>query len=338
MVLTWRFSAGIEALAGLLGARRPVPFSHDDSGTFVALDLPPIPADHIVVAAFSSMTVGEYAYRFSLSDGAEVAALSGIGSASTDGNSSGNGSPDGSPPPLAAMAACDSSSISAPIDNFITRGPLAAPRLRMDVAAVDVDAACLLTVSVRPVHVAAPTAGVEAAAPRSVAAISQWQHTDPALRPRICLPTCTAMALAGGDDPAAFERIVAECRHASGIYGVWPLATYVASRRGIIASVEVINRMDDVVPLLAHGCTVVASVRFADGELTAAPMRETGGHLILVRGMDRQRVYVNDPAARTSDAVARDYERSAFASIWLRYRGAACVFLPPVNEHRRTSS
>jgi hypothetical protein len=310
MQFTWRFAAGIGPFARLLGAQRRLPFTAGaDDAACAELALPDLPADHIVVPSFATTGGGDYAFRFSLAAGCGEAALAGIGDA------------------LGSLPALDTPDIAAPLDNFITRAPLRQPRLRLAVHG-SIGPSWLLAVSVRPLRLTTPAAGRATVAPQVVPALSQWQHADPALRPRICLPTCTAMALPGGSDAATFAEVVARCRHASGIHGVWPLAVHTASRRGIVGCVEAITHVDDIAPLLAAGCRVVASVRFADGELTGAPMPASAGHLVLVRGLDAARVHVNDPAAPDAAGVCRDYAREQFAGIWLRQRGACCIFLP----------
>ena len=73
---------------------------------------------------------------------------------------------------------------------------------------------------------------------------------------------------------------------------------------------------------------MVASVRFRAGELPNSPMPATGGHLVLLRGIEGGTVRVNDPAAPPG-AVDRRYDARAFAAAWMRERGAAYVFARP---------
>ena len=67
------------------------------------------------------------------------------------------------------------------------------------------------------------------------------------------------------------------------------------------------------------------SIRFQAGELPNSPMPATGGHLVLLRGIDDGTVLVNDPAAPPG-SVERRYDARAFAAAWMRQRGAAYVF------------
>ena len=135
------------------------------------------------------------------------------------------------------------------------------------------------------------------------------------------------MALGLEADPD-FRNFVASAVHPpTGMCGVWPHNLWAAARRGQLAGVELVSSWEGVRQAMANGAPVVASIRFRDGELANSPMSATGGHLVLVRGIDGGTVLVNenDPAAPPGE-VERRYDARAFAAAWMHYRGAAYVF------------
>ena len=73
---------------------------------------------------------------------------------------------------------------------------------------------------------------------------------------------------------------------------------------------------------------LVASIRYAAGELPGAPMLATGGHLVVVTGVDGEAVLVNDPAAPYHGTVSRRYPLAAFSRAWFRHRGAVYIVSP----------
>jgi Peptidase_C39 like family len=197
----------------------------------------------------------------------------------------------------------------------------------------------LITVSARsqilqetalPAALAEPTARIPA--------LSQLE-AEPAIARRICSPTSLAMLIGAlrarkltrsrEAELAEWHSIVSECRDAAtGLYGVWPLAIGAAARRGFPGAVEVFSSWEEPLTVLARGLPFVASIRFRRDALPGAPLAETGGHLVLVAGVDRECVRVFDPAAPSAESVARDYPLGAFTAAWLRERGAAYILCP----------
>ena len=57
-------------------------------------------------------------------------------------------------------------------------------------------------------------------------------------------------------------------------------------------------------------------------------MQATGGHLVVVTGVDGDSVLVNDPAAPYHGVVSRRYPLDAFSRAWFRHRGAVYILCP----------
>jgi hypothetical protein len=134
------------------------------------------------------------------------------------------------------------------------------------------------------------------------------------VRLRICSPTSVGMALAfhGRDVPTM--ALADEIFHrATDRYGVWPAAVRAAAAW-----------------CLGRGLPIVASIRYAAGELTDAPMPDTTGHLVVITGMEGDAVLVNDPAAPTVSEVPRRYPRDEMTRAWLERSGVGYVFMPRV--------
>jgi Peptidase_C39 like family len=231
--------------------------------------------------------------------------------------------------PYAAQTSNDATNaaVTTHIDYFHVRSTLPGATLTVTVAAERPPRDYLLVVSMRAFR-CAPAAGSTTANRIVVPALSQL--TAPrAIRRRICSPACVTMTLAYHGRAATLAQVVAACFHApSQLYGVWPLAVDCLAVHGIAAAAECFTDLDAPSTLLGAGLPVIASIRFDAGALPGAPLPATDGHLVVVTGIDRNWVHVNDPAARDAAEVPRSYPREAFATAWLCQRGVAYVASP----------
>ena len=275
--------------------------------------LPDVPADHIIAASFASTSTAQrFSFGLRCDAGRFRTAAFGHRAKST---MSGHGP-----------------GVSVPVDYFDTVRDLARVRLGLRCAA-RAPRTYLLTVSVRPRTIQPPTA-VPEDTPAVAAPFLSQTTLAPNIRHQACSPTATAMAL-GIEDDADFRDFVASAVHPpTGLCGAWPQNLWAAARRGRLAGLELITSWTAVRAALAAPAPVVASVRFAAGELPGSPMPSTGGHLVLLRGIDNGTVLVNDPAAPPG-AVEHRYDARAFAAAWMRHRGAAYVL---ANAHRRQTT
>jgi hypothetical protein len=74
---------------------------------------------------------------------------------------------------------------------------------------------------------------------------------------------------------------------------------------------------------------VIASVRYAAGELRGAAVESTGGHLLVLTGHDGDWVLANDPAAPTAREVPRRYALTDIRRVWLDRTGVGYVLFDP---------
>ncbi len=105
--------------------------------------------------------------------------------------------------------------------------------------------------------------------------------------------------------------------YAYGGNGNWPFNTAYASSLGFDASVRRFDSLGQVERCVAAGVPVVASIAWKRGELSGAPIPESEGHLLVIRGFDPSgNVLVNDPAGCDDSCVRRVYRRDEFARAW----------------------
>src|SRR5262249_33179418 len=149
---------------------------------------------------------------------------------------------------------------------------------------------------------------------------------SPTIRDRICSPTCVAMVLEYWRRPATVADLAAEVFHAGlDLYGVWPAAIQAAARRGLAGYLLRFPDWASAAWCLAERMPVIASIRYETGELGHAAIPRTGGHLIVLTGLDGDHVLVNDPAGSSSDAVRRRYRRDELCRVWLERGGVGYV-------------
>jgi len=268
------------------------------------IELPDVPADHIIAAGFASTSTPQrFAFQLRCSAGRFQTAAFGHR-------------------PNALMWS-RGHGVGVPVDYFDTTDDLTRVRLSLKCRA-RAPATYLLTVSVRPRVIEPPTRVPEDTTVLGAPCLSQTT-LDPAISRQACSPTATAMALGIAND-AEFRAFVQSAVHRpTGLCGVWPQNLWAAARRGRLGGVELISSWADIRQALSAQVPVVASVRFQAGELPNSPMPATGGHRVLLRGIEGGTVRVNDPAAPPGE-VDRRYDARAFAAAWMRERGAAYVF------------
>jgi uncharacterized protein YvpB len=163
----------------------------------------------------------------------------------------------------------------------------------------------------------------------AVPALCQLE-APPEIALRICSPTSVAMVLSYWGSPAAVVPLAEELFHPdTERYGVWPAAIKAAGRRGVAGYLLRFPDWPSAAWCLAHGLPIIASIRYTDGELTDAAIRETSGHLIVLTGCDREHVFVNDPVAPTPADVPRRYRLDELQRVWLERTGIGYVLFRP---------
>ncbi|MGH7314256.1 MAG: C39 family peptidase [Candidatus Rokuibacteriota bacterium] len=219
--------------------------------------------------------------------------------------------------------------LRADVDVFTAAAPAEAVRLRLrlraDDAAALLAAPWLLTLSACDLARPAPAAEPVASARLDVPALSQMREGG-ALGARVCSPASVAMVLAywGADDSVA--RLAAEMFHpALDIYGVWPAGICAAGRRGVLGYLLRFPDWAAARWCLDRGLPIIASVRYAAGELVGAAVEETPGHLLVLTGYEGEEVLVNDPAALDTASVPRRYRLAHLTRVWLERAGVGYV-------------
>jgi len=297
------------------------PEDRDGADTLIEAPAWPVAGATHFVPSFAALTDAPYSVRLELSvrvGGAwsPWAAGAGLGPASFG------------PPAPAGPLGVD-------IDVFHTEAPAEAARLRARVSAgaapAVLTAPWMLTLSAAdavtriPPRAATATPGTRLEVP----ARSQMA-ADAAIASRICSPTCVAMVLDFWERPVALEPLAAEMFHPGvDLFGIWPAAIKAAGRRVLAGYLLRFPDWTAAAWCLARGLPVIASVRYAAGELTGAAAPQTPGHLLVLTGWEGDDALVNDPAASGVASVARRYRIDELARVWLERSGVGFVIFPP---------
>ncbi len=241
-------------------------------------------------------------------------------------------------PPLPSAG----SLVVADVDVFRASAPVEEARVRVRLTPADVDrlgpVPWMLTLSASAATSAGPTAAPGAAIALDVPTWSQME-ADAAIAPRICSPTCVGMVLGYHGRTVALDTLAAEIYHPGvDLYGVWPAAIRVAARHGMFGYLLRFPDWAAAAWCLARGLPVIASLRYARGELRGAAVPETSGHLVVLTGVEGGDVLVNDPAAPSAATVKRRYAREELVRAWLGGSGVGYVLFPGPPEPARRSS
>ena len=317
-------AAGVEARA-LEGAVPPACLRGVDPAPIAARDgadtllmlptwTPRRPAAHLL-PSFAPLTDAPLAFRF------EVSALA-DGEWSAWAASATIGAAEFAPLPSATPPlTCD-------VDVFRAAPAVDAVRLRVRVRAA---ASARWIVALSTADAAAPDLRLAegAVARLEVPALSQME-ADATLGARLCSPTSVAMVLGYWGRAAAPAALAAEMFHpALDIYGVWPAAVRAAGARGVAGYLLRFPDWRAARWCLERGIPIIASVRYAAGELGGAAVAATSGHLLVLVGLEGDTVLVNDPAAPTAASVPRRYRADELGNAWLARGGIGYVLFDP---------
>jgi Peptidase_C39 like family len=219
------------------------------------------------------------------------------------------------------------------VDVFRAREPVEAARLRLrlraDEAPTLLGQRWMLALSAADGAPARSTPGPAAPALRLEVPPRSQLDADRAIANRICSPTCVAMVLDYWRRSPTLASLAAEMFHPGvDLYGVWPAAILAAGRRGLVGYLLRFPDWSAAVWCLERGLPIIASVRYAAGELTGAAVAETPGHLLVLTGWTGDDVLVNDPAASGASSVPRRYRLDELARVWLERTGVGYVIFP----------
>lgn len=146
-----------------------------------------------------------------------------------------------------------------------------------------------------------------------------------------CSPTSLAMVLNyHGYDYSHLEVSEMVYDPNNDIYGNWLYNVQAAYMLGMERTwVDRHNTFNELVRELLNGKPVVISIAFDYGKLSGPPISETDGHLIVVRGFDKQgRVLVNDPAGYDLSHGISAYDLNELTSAWVGHGGIAYHIWP----------
>jgi hypothetical protein len=230
-----------------------------------------------------------------------------------------------------ADAAARSETLVCEIDEFIADPPAERVRLTLR-ASADTTRPSLAEpwcASLSAWSPGADAAPARAGARLVVPALSQMEE-DAAIRHRVCSPTCVAMVLGYYGARVTVAEVAREMFQPDfDLYGVWPAAIRAASRRGIGGYLLRFPDWAAAAWCLERGMPVIASVRYAAGELTGAAIAQTSGHLLVLTGYADGDVFVNDPAAPRAAEVSRRYRLDELQRVWLARSGVGYVLFAP---------
>lgn len=310
--VTWRIAFAPDAR----GWRYPLAFSGklewQVNGVSTAeVALPALPPGHIVVPSFASPDSPDHRWALVRGDASCLTASFGR--------------------PVGQHTHVDSASgLNARIDYFETSQPVSNTRLRLLVDAAEPPRDYLVAVGVRPLRMATDAAPPVDTPVLDIPARSQATAAQEEIRPRICSPTCVSMAMNHlGVDHAFDELVIAAYHRATDLYGVWPQNIWAASRWGTIGAIETAADWGVVERAIADGHPLAASIAFEEGSLRDSAIPASAGHLVIVRGIQNNRVVVNDPAADDAVDVPRLYDADEFRQAWLAARGVCYLFAVP---------
>jgi hypothetical protein len=196
------------------------------------------------------------------------------------------------------------------------------PLTRIDVTStVDLDAIALAVPPVRDVHVPVRTETPMLEVPK----LSQYLDAHPG-QDGWCSAAALAMLLRFHGIAADVAEVARGVHDAAyGGTGNWAFNAAYAGAHGLRAAVAYLRGIDHVAAFLDAGLPVAISIAWESGELDGAPLDRSDGHLLVVRGIAEDRVFVNDPAQR---GVATRYDRGALDALFRRHGGIVYVVAP----------
>ncbi|MBV8246684.1 MAG: C39 family peptidase [Candidatus Eremiobacteraeota bacterium] len=139
-----------------------------------------------------------------------------------------------------------------------------------------------------------------------------------------CSPTALSMVNAyyGHDhDVATTARAVSD--YAYNGTGNWSFNVAFSGALGLRGVVAYLRNLEHAAHFIDAGIPLVLSYSWRAGELTGAPLEQSDGHLVVLRGFTTTGdCLINDPAAEELTVV---YPRRELEAVWLRNKGVAYV-------------
>jgi peptidase C39-like protein len=109
--------------------------------------------------------------------------------------------------------------------------------------------------------------------------------------------------------------------------GNWPANVAYATQFGLDGFVTRLRSLSEAHQFVAASIPLIASI---NGDLPGFLFGKTNGHLLVIRGFDKNGdVITNDPAAKTNDEVRKVYGRADFERVWLGGSGGIVYVVYP---------
>ena len=146
----------------------------------------------------------------------------------------------------------------------------------------------------------------------------------------VCSPTSVTMVLGHwGVERPVVDNALAIYDDENEMFGNWGRAVARAGELGMEGWLTRFRNWEQVKAQITSGQPVIASIRFKDGSVPSAVMKQTAGHLIVIRGFTPGGdVIVNDPASRDRGNGAV-YKADELARAWFDHGGVADVIRRP---------
>jgi hypothetical protein len=142
-----------------------------------------------------------------------------------------------------------------------------------------------------------------------------------------CAPASLTMILAYHAYPLDLPRVAREVFDARyGGTGNWALCAAFAGTLGFRAAVTPLRDLAHAHAFLAEDVPLALSISWKAGSLAGAPLPESTGHIVVLRGItENGDAIVNDPAL---PQIVTTYARGEFERAWLDHGGIAIAIVP----------
>lgn len=225
-----------------------------------------------------------------------------------------------------------SSHVSSEIDLFITKKPIENVTLSFKVTGISISELeknySLVSISIFDNFQKESSQSLDNEIELDVPRKSQMLF-EPEIRRRICSPTSISMVqeyYGRKSDVIAIANRAYNKIH--DMYGIWPQNIWAMLGNGLSGYVSKLSNFEDVVYFLNNNIPLIASINYGEGELTNAAIEKTPGHLVVIIGMTKEHVIVNDPAANSLSSVRRLYDIHEFKKAWLDKKGIVYIIYP----------
>ncbi|WP_428897446.1 Peptidase_C39 like family protein [Parelusimicrobium proximum] len=151
-----------------------------------------------------------------------------------------------------------------------------------------------------------------------LAPISQMRQNTPE-RVRICSPASVLSVLKYYKVKTTLKEVMKRVYdHGAGIYGNWLFGSAAAAYYGLKGEAVRLNSYEELYNILSEDIPVIASISYEKGTLKGSPKPASAGHLLVIKGIDKNKnIITADPAAKTDKLAEIIYDKREFARAWL---------------------